>query len=183
MAADVLAVDDDRSLRGVDEPEDQAGQCRLARAALADQAQSRSGRDPEIDAVDGLDQTRRPPHHPAADRKVLAETRHLEHQWPLDVRSVRASALSCDVRGQRGWRAREHQLVEADAAGQARREAGVSPTPRARLAGRGQCHRSDRAHSSCAYEHRGAKRQPDGRRSGRGTMPGMAWSGSPFGVS
>ena len=51
-AAYVDAVDGDPPLGRVEEPGDQRGEGRLARAGLADQRHRRTGRDVEVDAVE-----------------------------------------------------------------------------------------------------------------------------------
>jgi hypothetical protein len=74
---DVLAVEDDRPRRRLDEAQEEPADGRLAAARLTDEADRLAAADDEVDAVDRLDRPDRPLEEAALDRKVLHEATQL----------------------------------------------------------------------------------------------------------
>ena len=74
------AIETDRARSRLDEAKDQATDCGLAAAGLADEAERLAAPDVEVDAIDGLDRPDLPLEDPAADRKVLDEVPDLDER-------------------------------------------------------------------------------------------------------
>ena len=168
-AGDVPAVEQDRSRRGVDEPQQQPAHGGLAAARLADQPERLAAPDDEVHAVHGLDLGDRPLEHAALDRERLGEPAQLhERRRPSAParRCPRAGAGTSVVmrRPPRRWLARRADPRAPRARAPRRVPPGVPPraTCRDRAGG---CHRRGGTASSA----------PGGRSCRRAAPGGAPW--------
>src|SRR5208282_1677070 len=153
-AEDVAAPEADGAGIGIDEAQHQPARGRFAAAALADECQRLSGREAEINTVDGLDRAARAAEEAGSEPEVLDQALDLEERG-----RTHPAASGCATRG--------HQ----------------HPSPSGALRQAAKCRAwSSRSggsvlrHSASAKGQRGWKEQPCGNARGFGTVPSMVAS-------